>query len=89
MSKMPNVDMEIEPMGGLNEKEYLKKPELPKSTDVVEEVKVKKKRVVSQKQLDSLKKAREASVAKRKKIREEKELLKKGTSKDSDEQQRK
>ena len=77
MSKMPNVDMEIEPMGGLNEKEYLKKPELPKSTDVVEEVKVKKKRVVSQKQLDSLKKAREASVAKRKKIREEKELLKK------------
>ena len=71
---MPRVEMEIEPMSGLPEKEYLKKPELPKSTEPIKE---KKKRVVSQKQLDSLKKAREASVAKRKKIREEKEAEKK------------
>tara|TARA_R110002072_G_scaffold253987_1_gene412871 strand:- start:9790 stop:10470 length:681 start_codon:yes stop_codon:yes gene_type:complete len=77
MSKMPKLNMEIESMTGLAEKEYLKRPELPKSTDDVEEVKPKKKRVVSQKQLDSLKKAREASVLKRKKIREEKEALKK------------
>ena len=85
---MPDVSMEIQSMTGLAEEEYLKKPGLPKSTDlsVAEEkqsnlilckkTKGKKKRVVSQKQLDSLKKAREASVAKRKKIREEKEAEK-------------
>lgn len=63
--------MEIDQSVGLNETEYLKRPEveLPKSTP---EVKIKKKRVVSQKQLDSLKKAREASVAKRKIIKEQK-----------------
>ena len=71
MSKLPNLSMEIDQSVGLNETEYLKKPELelPKSTPVVKE---KKKRVVSQKQLDSLKKAREASVAKRKLIKEQK-----------------
>tara|TARA_R110002073_G_scaffold89203_2_gene211537 strand:- start:2208 stop:2909 length:702 start_codon:yes stop_codon:yes gene_type:complete len=71
MSKLPNLSMEIDQSVGLNETEYLKKPEieLPKSTPVIKE---KKKRVVSQKQLDSLKKAREASVAKRKLIKEQK-----------------
>ena len=71
MSKLPNLSMEIDQSVGLNETEYLKKPEigLPKSTPVIKE---KKKRVVSQKQLDSLAKAREASVAKRKLIKEQK-----------------
>ena len=71
MSKLPNLSMEIDQSVGLNETEYLKRPEveLPKSTP---EVKIKKKRVVSQKQLDSLKKAREASVAKRKPAKEAK-----------------
>ena len=89
---MPDVSMEIQSMTGLAEEEYLKKPGLPKSTDLSvakkqeeekqsnnpmdKKPKEKKKRVVSQKQLDSLKKAREASVAKRKKIREEKEAEK-------------
>lgn len=61
--------MEIVHSVGLNETEYLKRPEigLPKSTP-----EIKKKRVVSQKQLDSLKKAREASVEKRKIIKEQK-----------------
>ena len=81
MSKLPNIEMAIDQnVGmGLAEKDYLKKPdetkpkiELPKST--IGEV--KKKRVVSQKQLDNLKKAREASVVKRKLVREEKEAEK-------------
>ena len=80
MSKLPNIEMAIDQnVGmGLAEKDYLKKPdetkpkiELPKSV-----AEGKKKRVVSQKQLDNLKKAREASVVKRKLIREEKEAEK-------------
>jgi len=61
--------MEIDQSIGLAETEYLKKPELPSSIPARKE---KKKRVVSQKQLDSLKRAREASVLKRKKIKEQK-----------------
>lgn len=61
--------MEIDQSIGLAETEYLKKPELPTSIPPVKE---KKKRVVSQKQLDSLKRAREASVIKRKKIKDQK-----------------
>ena len=57
--------MEIDQTIGLDETDYLKRPELPKNEG-------KKKRVVSQKQLDSLKRAREASMAKRKLIREQK-----------------
>lgn len=69
MSKLPSISMEIDQTIGLAETEYLKKPELPSSIPPVKE---KKKRVVSQKQLDSLKRAREASVLKRKKIKEQK-----------------
>ena len=67
MSKLPQINMEIDQTIGLDETDYLKRPELPKAVE-----KVKKKRVVSQKQLDSLKRAREASMAKRKLIREQK-----------------
>tara|TARA_R100000541_G_scaffold52230_1_gene59894 strand:- start:179 stop:817 length:639 start_codon:yes stop_codon:yes gene_type:complete len=63
--------MEIDQSIGLAETEYLKKPELPSSIPNDKVIK-KKKRVVSQKQLDSLKRAREASVLKRKKIKEQK-----------------
>lgn len=68
--------MEIDHSIGLAETEYLKKPELAKHTiglpSSIPPVKEKKKRVVSQKQLDSLKRAREASVLKRKVIKEQK-----------------
>jgi len=76
MSKLPSISMEIDQSIGLAETEYLKKPELAKHTiglpSSIPPVKEKKKRVVSQKQLDSLKRAREASVLKRKKIKEQK-----------------
>ena len=71
MSKLPSISMEIDQSIGLAETEYLKKPELPSSIPNDKVIK-KKKRVVSQKQLDSLKRAREASVLKRKKIKEQK-----------------
>jgi len=70
MSKLPNIEMEIDQNVGLDEKDYLKKPEIALPSSKPKE---KKKRVVSQKQLDALAKAREKSIEKRKLIREQKE----------------
>lgn len=73
MSRMPKLSMEIEPaVEGLAEESYLQKPQLPKSTDVAKEKPPKKKRVMSEKQLANLAKAREKSALNRRLKKEEK-----------------
>lgn len=70
MSRMPKLSMEIEPVEsvGLPVDSYLQKPTLPSSKDKP----VKKKRVMSEKQLANLAKAREKSALNRKLKKEQK-----------------
>mgnify|MGYP003672854548 CR=1 FL=1 len=68
---MPKLSMEInESMEMLNEKEYLDKPEKPSS--IPKEKPPKKKRVMTEKQLESLAKAREKSALNRRLKKEQK-----------------
>lgn len=70
MSRMPKLSMEIEPVEeqGLPVDSYLQKPTLPSSKDKP----AKKKRVMSEKQLANLAKAREKSALNRKLKKEQK-----------------
>ena len=69
MSRMPKLSMEIEPVEtGLPVDSYLQKPALPSSKDTP----TKKKRVMSEKQLANLAKAREKSALNRKLKKEQK-----------------
>jgi len=73
MSRMPKLSMEIEPaVEGLAEESYLQKPQLPKSNATEKEKPPKKKRVMTEKQLESLAKAREKSALNRRLKKEQK-----------------
>ena len=68
MSRMPKLSMEIEPVeAGLPVDSYLQKPALPSSAKPA-----KKKRVMSEKQLENLAKAREKSAENRRLKKEQK-----------------
>lgn len=72
MSRMPKLSMEIEPVEtGLPVDSYLQKPALPSSKEQAKQS-PKKKRVMSEKQLENLAKAREKSALNRKLKKEQK-----------------